>query len=434
MAAHLPSMQQMIWVWLVAGGITLCGALSNAELACMFPETGGQYIFFKKIYGDLVAYIYGWASVFIFNTAGIASIAYVAVYYFDYLNALPRLPREIEQYYFILLPGLGKIYFLEHISRKVLTIFLLVIFSWINANSLAWGDTTQKSFTVVKYVSILGLTSLFIMSHSGSLVQWHESGKGHSGIAGWAAALTGAFWCFDGWNNIGFVGGEIKQPQQTIPRSLLHGILSCLALYIFFTISLFFVLPLDQIAGSSFVAAAAAEKIGGVFWATLVVIMIIVSVAGAVNGNVLACSRVSYSFFRDFPFLKKAGTLNRRGLPAHAVWVNTAWASVLVLSGSFDQLTDMLIFVSWIFYALSAAGVIVARRKLRHIERPYAVPFFPILPLLFILFSAVFLGMCLYSDFSLYAQGKSDLVKSGFGLLILAIGIPFYLLYSRKTD
>lgn len=430
-AQQVPDVGLILFLWLMVGLVTMMGALTNAEAASMFPETGGQYILFKKMYGPLFAYLYGWASFIVINTAGIASIAYVAAYYLDYFYPLYRLSPEYEQSFVIHLPFIGNFYYLEHIGRKLVTILILLFFTVINVSNSKWAGNWQRGLTAYKLLLLVSLMLIWFwfqpQSQSMDLSLNNESFN----LMGLVSALAGMFWCFDGWNNVSFVSGEIKHPETIIWKSLFYGLLTCTAIYFLFNWALHGVMPLSEIQSSDFVAAQATEKIWPGWGGSLVSAIVIFSVLSAVNGNILSCSRVSYSFFCDYQVSHKLTYVHEQSrIPVGAVWANTLWAIALIFIGSFDQLTELLIFISWFFYGMSAFGVILLRKRIPNAERSFRVPWYPWLPLVFIIFCTFYLGLTLFTDIQAYWSGQQTYVKSLLGFLLIIIGIPFY--YKRN--
>jgi basic amino acid/polyamine antiporter, APA family len=438
MAAQLGSPELLIVVWVVAGIITLFGALSNAEVAAMIPETGGQFVFFKYMYGDFVAFIYGWSAFAVFNTAGVASIAYVLGTYTEYLVALPRFDVAFEKSVFLQIPFIGFIFPLENIGVKSVTIIVILLLTWVNHRSTRIGGDIQVIFTALKVLAIVLIIGTFFTSSHGKIANIFTDSSliipsGWALVGGLVAALSGAFWGYDGWNNITFVAGEIKNPQENIPKSLFVGIVVCIVTYALINIAYVYILPIDVVANSSLVGAQAAEVVLGGIGAALIAIMVIVSTFGTTNGNVLATARVSFAMAQDGNFFRSLGKVHPRfNTPSNALIVHGIYTSLLVLSGSFDMLTDMLIFVSWLFYGMSAAGVFVLRFKMKNTPRPYRVWGYPIVPGIFVAFTFFFLITTLITDVYRYSIGESQLINSLFGLLLTAIGIPFYFYFKSK--
>ena len=438
MLQQLGSPVWLLVVWVAAGIITLFGALTNAEPAAMFPETGGQYVFFQKMYGNGFAFLYGWSAFAVFNTAGNASIAYVCSQYADYFLHLPRLPAEQEQQVYLHIPFIGTIYPLQAIGIKLFTVGLICLFTFINTRSVLLGAGVQRFLTALKVVAIVLLVVGLFGSGKGSSSHLFDTVAGMpSGAAlipAFMAAAAGAFWAYDGWNNITFIAGEIKEPQRTIPKSLLLGLSVCILLYACINLAFVYVLPVEQMAVSSFVAADAASVTWGTAGAVLIVLLVVASTLGTTNSNVLSTARVTFAMGTENKLLSVAGKVHPRfQTPANALWINAAWTCVLIFSGSFDMLTDMLIFVSWLFYGMSALGVFVLRFRMKDADRPYKVWGYPFVPAIFVLFTFFFLATTVYRDVMNYQQGITPVMNSMFGISIALLGIPVYLFSIRRS-
>lgn len=437
MAAQLGSPLLILTVWVVAGIIVLFGALTNAEAAAMFPETGGQYIFFQKMYGKGFAFLYGWAAFSVFNTAGNASIAYVCSIYADYFLQLPKLDASTELAYSLHLPYLGIIYPLQNLGVKLLTVVLVLVFTFINHRSVQMGAGVQRLLTALKLAAIFLLIAGILFSSKGNSQHlFHHLSTAPQGtglFTAFMAAAAGAFWAYDGWNNITFIAGEIKQPQQTIPKSLLLGLTVCIITYALVNLVFIYALPVEQMAASSFIAADAASAIWGSAGAAVIVAMVVISTLGTTNSNILATARVTYAMGAESRWFKATQNVHPVfHTPSRALWVNAIWTIVLIFSGSFDMLTDILVFVSWMFYGMSALGVILLRFKMKTAERTYKVPGYPFVPVIFILFTFSFLVSTVYTDVINYQKGVTPVINSLLGMCIAALGIPVYLLSAKK--
>lgn len=437
MASQLGSPLLLLSVWVVAGVITLFGALSNAELAAMFPETGGQYIFFKKIYGDGFAFLYGWAAFAVFNSGGNASIAYICAQYTDYFVTLPKFSSVTEHSVQLHIPFIGNIFPLENIGVKILTIFIIIFLTWVNYRSLKYGGALQRLFTVLKVVAILLLIGGVLSSGKGSVhnifTVLPSAPKGWDLMGAYVAAIAGAFWAYDGWNNITFVAGEVKDPQKNIPRSLFAGLSFCIIIYTLINLAYIYALPIGQLAHASFVASDAAKVAWGAIGATVIALIVIISTFGTTNANVLATARVTFAMGEENPWFRWAGKVQPKyQTPGNALWLNAIWTVVLIVSGSFDMLTDMLIFVSWFFYGMSALGVLILRRRMKDTPRFYRVWGYPFVPLVFVGFTFFFLSTTLYTDIQNYRHGSAPVINALLGTLITCIGIPVYF-FSKKT-
>jgi basic amino acid/polyamine antiporter, APA family len=430
-AYSMPHPSLVISVWIVAGVVTLFGSMSNAEVATMYPETGGQYVFFQKMYGDRFAFLYGWASFSVFNTAGNASIAFVLAQYIDYFYMLPIFTDDIVQSSAIHVPMIGTFYLLKDIGVKAVTIFVLALLTWINYRSVSISTSLQRALTLLKFLAIIGLTLGFLSSRGGSMGHFEMSTDNNMTTWEWIGAyvscLSAVFWAYDGWNNITFVAGEIENPQQNIPKSLIIGIVSCIVIYTMFNIALIYVAPISTISSSTSVAADLARIAFGPMGGSIIAAMIILSVVGTVNANVMSTARVTYAMGQGSRIFKSTyHTHPTYKTPDRALMWNLIWSMMLVLSGSFDLLTDMLIFVSWFFYGASAVGLFVLRRKMPDHVRPFKVPGYPVVPAIFIVFVVGFLLLTLIHDIEQYSSGKTEVINSLLGILVVSIGVVLY--------
>lgn len=437
MMTQLGSPVWLLEVWALAGIITLFGALSNAELAVQFPETGGQYVFFQKMYGEQFAYLYGWAAFAVFNTAGNASVAYVCATYLGYFFPLPQFSDAISQSVILHIPFIGDILPLDNAGVKLLTILLVLVLTWLNYYSLGRSAALQRILTWIKLLAIILLVVGLFSSSAGTFSHYQENlskqPTGWAAAAAWMAALSGAFWGYDGWNNITFIAGEIKDPRRNIPISLFAGLLICILVYVLLNASFAYVLSPVQMAESNWVASDAALAAAGKTGALVITLLVVISTLGAANGNILSTARVTFALGASQTAFGWAGRVHPRfHTPGNALWLNGAWTVVLIISGSFDILTDMLIFVSWFFYGMSVLGVMLLRNRYPHAERSYRVPGYPMVPLIFVLFTASFLVITLVTDVRQYLQGESRLIHSLLGVGITLAGLPFFYLSKKR--
>jgi APA family basic amino acid/polyamine antiporter len=255
-------------------------------------------------------------------------------------------------------------------------------------------------------------------------------------FAGIAAAMQGAFWAYDGWVKVSYIAGEVKEPQRTIPFGLLWGMLIVTAIYIVMNLAYAWVLPIDEMAKSKLVAADVAERIfsGGGRW---IAAAVMISTFGTTNAIILATARVYYSMAHMNVAPRFLGRVHPRfHTPGASLVVQGAWSVALLFSGTFDMLTDTLIFVAWIFYAAGAYGVFVLRRRMPDAPRPYRVPGYPIVPWIFIVFATAYLGFTVYNDVVAYrvavAAGKPAIINSAFGTALVLIGTPIYFFYKAR--
>lgn len=440
MAEELGSPELLLIVWVVAGIITLFGALTNAEVAGLISETGGQYIFFEKMYGKFISFMYGWAIFVVIQTGSIASITYVFSEYSQYFVTLPRFPLEIEQSVILHIPFIGNIFPLENIGVKALTIIIIALLTSVNYIGVKFGGSISAFFSTAKVLIILFFVIFAFALSNGSFANFSATTNSidigsNSLFLGVIAALSGAFWAYDGWNNVTYLAGEIKNPQRNIPLGLFWGTIIVIAVYLLINVAFIFVLPIQEMAQSQLVAADAARKMLGNIGGAFIAATVMVSTFGTSNGTIMASSRVYYAMSKRGMFFENIGRTHPKFLtPANALILQMVWSSLLVLSGTFDILTDMLIFVSWIFYMLGAAGVFILRKKMPDTHRPYKVIGYPIIPIIFIVFAFFFVIFTLYNDIEGYINGRYRIINSLFGLLLCFFGIPFYYFFKNKNN
>jgi APA family basic amino acid/polyamine antiporter len=438
MAAQLGSPLMLLLVWIVAGVVSLFGGMINAEVGCILPQTGGQYVYFRHMYGNFFAYLFGWACFVVINTASISGIAFVFAGYAGYFIKLPHFSAAIEHSIPLVIPFIGKFYLLENIGVKILAILLIFVFTWINARSLKAGAAVQVFFSIIKVAALLFLIFAIFFSGKGNALNLTQASPGFDYspwkmLTAFIAATTGALAAYDGWNNLGFVAGEIKDPQKNIPRGLIIGLSICIIVYALTTEAYLYMLPVDTMKHSTLVASDALYKIMGLAGGGFVAFLVVLCTAGATNGNILPSARVIYAMGEERNFFSFTGEVNSKyHTPANALWLQAIWAIILVFMGSFDMLMDMFVFISWIAYGFAAYGIFILRKKMPDAHRSYKLKGYPYLPVIFILFSTLYVVITLYNDINNYIDGKSPIINSVFGLLLTAIGIPFYSYFRKK--
>ena len=441
MAAQVGSPELLLGIWLVAGVISVLGALSNAELSAMMPETGGQYVFLQRAYGPFAAFLYGWALFAVIQTGSIAALCYVFAEYATRFINLPAAPAALGGFT-LHLPFIGDIAPFRDISLKALAAGVILLLTLINYIGVRFGGIVQNIFSLAKMAGMAALTLAVIavpgVGHMANLTT--NSPVIHpTGLAWWVAiagALQGAFWAYDGWYKITYIGGELKSPQRDLPRSLILGILLVSAIYLLMSAVYSFVLPVDEMAQSKLVAADVAERcfVGGGRWIAAAVML---STFGAANAVILTSARVYFSMSRGGMFPATLGEAHPRfHTPAASLLAQAAWSIALLFSGTFDTLTDTLIFVSWFFYAANAGAVLVLRRREPLAPRPFKVPGYPVVPIVFVLFGLVYLVLTLCNDVSAYqravAAGQPAVLNFALGAVLVLCGTPIYCFYCWK--
>lgn len=427
MADQLGSPELLIFVWIAAGLITLIAVLVNSEVAGMIDATGGQYVYFRKMYGDFTAYLYGWSILSVIQTGSQAAIAYAFAEYLGYFIKYPQFSQSWQEFA-VYMPLVGNIHPFADFGTKAVAISVIAFLSGVNYVGVIFGGGVQTIVTFVKIAAILLITFLLLLLGNGSFSNLYTgtaasqiSSASFLGMLG--LAFAGAFWAYDAWNNITFVSGEVKNPHRNVPLALLFGSLIVIAVYVLINIAFLYVLPIDEMAKSPLVAASAAEKIFGSSGASLISIAVIISTFGALNGSILSTARVPFAMARANLFFTSLGKVHPKfGTPSTALLVQGVWSCVLVLSGSFDMITDYVIFASWLFYMLGALGVFILRKKMPDVPRPYKVWGYPYTPAIFVLFAFLFLVNSVISDTQ----------NAMMGLILVLSGLPFYFFWKYK--
>ena len=431
MSDQLGSPGLILLCWLIPGIITMIGAATNAEIASLIAEPGGQYVYFKSMYGKAFAFLYGWSCFSVIQSASIASIAYVFAESVNAVIHLPRLSPGWEQ-----IVVLGIFYPFQGFGVKLLTILTIIFLTSANYLGVMFGGIIVNIFTSLKVLGILLIIILGLTISNGSLQnitpvlekQNFTYGTNLGLFGAMFAAMLAAFWPYDGWNNIGYLGGEVKNPKRNIPLSLFGGVAIVIIIYLAINFVFLYIMPVDEIIKTakiehSIIAIEVMRKFLGNNGAFFISILIMVSTFGTTNGTILASSRIYFAMAKDKLFFETAGYHHKKFRTPHiSLLIQGLWASILVLSGTFDQLTDMLIFASFIFYGMGAFGVFVLRKKLPNVKRVYKVPGYPVLPAIFVLFCATLVVVTII-------QNPRD---SGIGLGLVLIGIPFYLFWNSK--
>ncbi len=441
MAAQVGSPLALLGVWLVAGAVSALGTLSNAELASMMPRTGGQYVFLQRAYGPFVAYLYGWSLFAVIQSGSIAALAYVFGEYTTRLVSLPEASPALAGWAFHL-PLIGDVVPFKEFGIKALATAVIVLLTAVNYLGVRLGGVVQNIFSLAKMGAMLWLA--VVVAVTPGVARWANlttpSAVIHpTGLAWWAAiaaALQGAFWGYDGWHKITYIGGELKSPKRDLPRSLILGILLVTALYALMSAVYSLVMPVDEMARSKLVAADVAERCfaGGGRWIALAVML---STFGAANAVILTSARVYFSMGRDRSVPAFLGRAHPRfHTPAASLLAQAAWSILLLFSGTFDTLTDTLIFVSWFFYIANGWAVVVLRRREPLAPRPFKTPWYPFVPVTFIGFGLVYLALTLVNDFTAYreavAAGRPAMLNSALGLALVLSGAPIYFYYRRR--
>lgn len=442
MARGLGDASTLLIIWAVAGGLTLFGALTQCELIGQMPRTGGLYEYFHSIYGERFGFLYGWANFMIAGSGAIAAIAIIFANYFGEFVALPHLSAEWEQLP-MHIPLLGDIFPFADIGAKLIGGSIIVLLTYVNIRGVKVGATLQTISTSAKVLAIISVlvVAFIVGSHIGSTVNWSGVTPQGMGLSGWglitaiAAAVTGAFWSYDGWGNVSYIGGEVKEPQKTIPRAIILATITFISLYLLMNLAYFFILPIGEVANAAGdrVASAMVTKVIGGAGGALVAVMIMLSTFDTTNSGILTNARVYYQMASKKLFSPQAAKVHPKyHTPYGALIMQGAWALCLIFTGSFGLLLDMYIFVNWLLYVFMALGVFVLRKRNPEAERPFKVPGYPYVPAIFVIFATLYVVVTLITDIKAYNAGERVFLQSVMGLVLVLSGLPFYYYWKYK--
>lgn len=406
----------LILVWVLAGFVTLCGALSFAELAANITEEGGQYVYLKKIFSEKIAFLYGWTTFLVIQTGTIAA---VCVAFSKFLGLLVPF---ISAHNYLLHFG-----FLKFTTQQACALITVILLSYINSRGIKYGVLTQNLFTATKVLSIIGiiLAGLFFGFH------WHTihmnvlmpQSFNLSTVNTLSTAIVGALFASITWNNITFIAGEIKNPSQNIPKALAYGTGLVVLLYLLINTIYLGVLPIETIQNASedIVGAQMMSAVFGTIGKDITALIIMISAFGCANGMILAGSRVYYKMAKDRAFFRPLALINRKTkVPVNSLWAQCFWICILIMWGNYTQLLDFVIYASLIFYVLTTIGLFIFRKKYNVSNFKFKVSNF--FPICFILL-ATYIILCLSIFKPLYTVP---------GLLITLAGIPVFHFWKRR--
>ncbi|HYP08680.1 MAG TPA: amino acid permease [Bryobacteraceae bacterium] len=419
MVSHVGSPEMVFAVWIFGGVLSLFGALTYAELAAAMPESGGEYAYLRAAYGPFYGFMYGWTQAWVAKSGSIATLATLFFYYLA--TFAPSLEAVVFRVDLPVGPGGGP---LEVRWGQFASMAVILLLGLINHFGVRVGGGVQIAVTAVKVLLILAIVAVGLTADVGSVANYSTTIPAAGGWTGFFAALVAALWAYDGWNNVNMVAAEVQNPQRNLPRALIGGVLLVIVIYLLTNLAYFYVLPAEAVAGSDRVAAEMMRRVYGQSGAAVVSVAAMISIFAALNGSLLSGSRVPYALAKDGLFFRSCAAVHPKfGSPSNSILLLSIWSSVLVLTGRYEDLYTLVIFPSWILYAMATASVIVLRRKRPELTRPYKALGYPVVPVLFVLVAAALIA--------------STLVKSPresmLGLGIIAIGVPFYKRWSRQA-
>jgi APA family basic amino acid/polyamine antiporter len=404
-AADVKAPLAMLAVWIFGGIACMFGALSLAELAAAYSETGGIYIYLREAYGPLAGFLFGWTLFLVIDSGTIAtlSIAFASKY----------LPHFVP---------------LAPVAQKAVAVVFILVLIGINYIGVKRGAFFQNLLTVLKFVALSGIiAAVFLFAHGDwrNLVTPAASGLGGDFVGKFGLALVAVLWAYKGFEASTFNTGETKNPSRTLPLGLIAGCGAVTVLYILVNIAYLYAVPAGKMAVSDRIAASAMNAAVGPVGASIVAFIILFSILGAANGHIMTGPRVYYAMAKDGLFFRKMAEVHPKFRTPHvSLLVVGAWSIVLSLSGTFEQLLRYAVFGTWIFLGLAVFGVFILRRKRPDLPRPYRTLGYPVTPALFVLAALFVTVNALIGTFW----------NSFAGLAIIALGIPAYLYWNKKRS
>lgn len=406
-AAQIESSLVVVLVWVVGGVISLFGALAIAELGALMPRAGGQFVFLREAFSPLWGFLYGWTAFVVIISGSISAIAVAFATY------------------------LGYFFPMDSVAIKTVAIVSILVLTVINCFGVKLGALVQNGFTFVKIAALGSLIVLSFLLSGGSAANFSPFlplAPDSSLLGPILVAMVAALWAYDGWIEITFVAGEVINPEKNIHRSLLLSTAIVVLLYVAINLGYIYVLGLEKISQSQLVASDAATVLMGPTGAAFVTAAVVISTFGANNGFIITGARIYYAMAKQRLFFRSFASVHARySTPVPSLLGQGIWASVLVLTGTYEQLFTYVVFASWVFYAMACAAVFILRKRWPERERPYRTWGFPYTPILFIVFASVLVIS------SIWQNPRDSLI--GVGMIVS--GIPMYLFWAwkiRKED
>jgi APA family basic amino acid/polyamine antiporter len=389
-------------VWLIAGILSLLGALTYGELGAANPDAGGLYVYIRDAFGPLPAFLYGWTTFFVIGSGSVATLAVAFTGY------------------------LGQFMTVTPLMAKVVAVLVIVVIAVINVRGTREGSTVQNWSTALKGIAILVMSALLLLrGHglSGSEVHMWPAAITPGLLSGVGLAMIGVLWAYEGWQYATFSAGETRDAQRTFPRAIIAGTAVLIVIYLLANVAYVAAIGPVAVQASTRVAADSVTALYGSAAGKLIAAVILVSMFSAANGLTLTSPRLYFAMARDGVFFRRLAEVHPRfRTPAFAIVAGSAWAAVLAATGTFEQLLTYVVFSGWIFYGLGAMSIFVYRRRSPDMPRPFRVPGYPLTPVLFVAASAAIVLN------TLFTQPGRALV----GIAAVLTGVPVYLIWKRR--
>jgi len=423
MAREGHSVSVVFAAWIAGALLSIFGALSYAELGAAIPEAGGEYAYLRRGFGPTWGFLFGWMHSIVGRPASAASIAAGGVQFLAYL--VPGIATPI---FTLHLPGIAhwiKPYDFAFTWAQPLAVVWLVVMTAINYIGVKFGGAVQVFLTFIKIFSVLliiGVAFFAPTSAHGADPIWPAAIHGGL-LTAFLAALAAALWAYDGWEDLNLVGSEVKDPQKNFPRALVGGVGLVAVIYLLFSAACLRVLPFSSVAASEHIASDVVEHVSGHGAAIWITLAMVISAIGSLNSSVLSGARVPYAMARDKVFFQVADGIHPKFFtPGRALIFQGVLTSLMALTGTFDELTSLFIFATWIFYGLAVVSLFRLRITEPNLPRPYRCPGYPVVP-------GIFVAGALALTVSVLFQNPG---RSSIGLGLILIGLPFYQYWQKK--
>ncbi len=425
MTAELHSSGWVLICWVLAGIISLFGALCNAEVAGLLADTGGEYVYYQKIYNKFFAFLFGWSLFTVIQTAAISALAYV---FAESLNSVVHLPEVLSGWKDVNIGGV--FYPFADLNVKLTAIILIIILTWINTKGIKTGAGVSMAILLLVFGSIFIIIAFGLSSSVSSFSHIKMATTNNTPVTFSAVftAMLAAFWAYQGWASVGYVGGEIKDAKRNLPKGIAIGIFTIIALYLLVNTTYLSLLSIPQLeeiytAGNKIAAIETVKSFWGNNGALFISILILVTTLGCCNATILASCRPYFAMATEGLFFRKVAKLNDKQAPVNSLLYQCVWACILVLSGTFDQLTDMIIFAVFIYYGATTLGVFILRKKMPDAQRPYKVWGYPIVPAIVVIFCAILVVNTIFSRPR----------EASIGAALMLTGVPMYFIFRKKA-
>lgn len=420
-ARQVQSASFLILVWLIAGLFSLSGAIAYSEPVLNIKEDGGQYIFLKKMFNNLIAFLYGWSLLIVIQTATIAAVCIAVGKFLGILFPFISSGNYLIDYSFFKLS-----------TQQIFALTICIILTYINSKGIKYGVITQNIFTITKVLSIVGIIifGIFfgcnhntITANFPHIIQLNDFTYSNMEII--AAATVGSIFAMVTWNNITFISAEVKNPERNIPLALFWGVIIVAVLYLLINFLYVFSIPLEQIqnAPEDIVAVVLMQKITGAAGKIIIALIIMISACGSANGLIMTGARVYYQMAKDRLLFRNLAVINRKThVPVNSLWLQCIWAGAFILfCGNYSELLDYVIYAALIFYVLTVIGIFVYRFRYKETIKTKVSSLYGIF--------FIFIG-----SFIIYSLSIHKFVNSLKTLLLIMSGIPIYLIWAKLKD